>query len=235
MQRNSMTGIAAIAFAILFNIPYALLASIYDYPDVLRRPAGEALDLFAAGGSTLIFAWHGFALAALALIPMSIALSVTPSRIANQPGLTIGAAIAGSLAGFAQAVGLSRWVFVVPGLARSHASPDASPTALVAAERAFELLNAYGGVAIGEHLGQLLTALFVCLLAAIQSWERQHVTSMIGFVAAAMIALGTGEGLAIAIDSSGEMFALTTIVGFFGLTFWLIATGIGLVRLPAAD
>lgn len=32
-----------------------------------------------------------------------------------------------------------------------------------AAERAFDILDAYGGVAIGEHPGQFLTALFLLL------------------------------------------------------------------------
>lgn len=49
-----LTGAAAIALAIGFNIPYAILAATYDYPAVLRRSAGEALDLFAAGGPGLI-------------------------------------------------------------------------------------------------------------------------------------------------------------------------------------
>src|SRR5690242_10784104 len=116
-----LTGASAIVLAIVFNIPYAILATTYDYPGVLRRPAGEALDLFAAGGAPLILTWHGFALAALALAPLAIALSLTPSRVAEKPAHAIGAAIMGALAGFAQAIGLWRWVFVVPGLARTHA------------------------------------------------------------------------------------------------------------------
>jgi hypothetical protein len=124
-----LTGSSAIALAIVFNIPYAILAATYDYPDVLRRPAGAAPDLFAARGVELILTWHGFALAALALAPMAIALSLTPGRVAERPGLAIGAAIMGSLAGLAQAIGLWRWVFVIPGLARTHADPAASPEA----------------------------------------------------------------------------------------------------------
>ena len=61
------TGIAAIALAVAFNVPFSVLASIFDYPDVLRRPAGEALDMFAAGGPVLIVVWYSFMLTALAL------------------------------------------------------------------------------------------------------------------------------------------------------------------------
>jgi hypothetical protein len=225
-----VTGASAIALAIVFNIPYAILAATYDYPDVLRRPAGEALDLFAAGGAVLILTWHGFALSALALAPMAIALSLTPARVAERPVLSIGAAITGSLAGLAQAIGLWRWVFVIPGLARTHADTASAPDAKLAAERAFDLLNQYGGVAIGEHLGQFLTALFVLMLACLQWTERKRISAIIGFVTMLAIVLGTGEGLAIALGQSGELFSLATIAGFLGLTVWLIATGIGLLR-----
>lgn len=225
-----LTGAGAIALAIVFNIPFSILAATYDYPDVLRRPAGEALDLFSAGGADLILTWHAFALSAFALAPMAIALALTPERVAAKPGLAIGAAIMGSLAGLAQAIGLWRWVFVVPGLARVHADATSSPDAKVAAERAFDLLNQYGGVAIGEHLGQLFTAVFVAMLAALQWGERKRISASFGFVAALAIVIGTGEGLAIALDQSGAMFSLATIAGFLGLTVWLIATGIGLLR-----
>lgn len=225
-----VTGAAAIALAIAFNVPFSILAATYDYPDVLRGPAGEALDKFAAGGASLILTWDAFALTALALLPVAIALSVTRGRIAANPGVAVGAAVAGALAAFAQAFGLFRWVFVVPGLAHVHADPEASEAAKLAAEQSFALINQYGGVAIGEHLGQLLTALFVVLVAAMQWDEGKRISAGIGFVAALTIAIGTGEGLAIALGSSGEPFAMVTIAGFVGLTVWLIATGVGLIR-----
>jgi len=229
-RARRLTGLSAIALAIVFNVPYAILAATYDYPEVLRGPAGEALDLFAAGGASLILTWHAFAISALALAPMAIALSLTPVRVAEKPALSIGAAIMGALAGLAQAIGLWRWVFVIPGLARVHADPNATADAKLAAERAFDVLNQYGGVAIGEHLGQLFTALFVLMLACLQWSERARISAALGFLTALAIALGTGEGLAIALGQSGELFSLATIGGFLGLTVWLIATGIGLLR-----
>lgn len=232
-KARPLTGASAIALAIVFNIPYAILATTYDYPNVLRRPAGEALDLFEGGGAQLILTWHGFALSALAIAPLAIALSLTPSRITEKPALAIGAAIMGAMAGLAQAIGLWRWVFVVPDLARTHADPVAAPDAKLAAERAFGLLNQYGGVAIGEHLGQWLTALFVLMLAMLQWTEHKRISAALGFLTALAIAAGTGEGLALALGRSGEAFSLATIAGFLGLTVWLIATGIGLLRAKA--
>jgi hypothetical protein len=229
-QKQTLVGFSAIAMAIAFNVPFSILAATYDYPDVLRGGAAEALDKFAAGGGALILTWHAFALTALALAPMAMALALTRSRVAEKPALAIGAAIAGALAGFAQAIGLWRWVFVVPGLARIHADASAAPEAKLAAERTFDLINQYGGVAIGEHLGQVLTALFIALIATMQWSEAKRITAGIGFAAALAIVAGTNEGVAIAMGASGEVFATITIVGFMGLTLWLIATGIGLIR-----
>lgn len=223
-------GASAIAFAILFNLPFSILAQNFDYPDVLRRPAGEVLDLFAAGGPALILTWHAFALCALALVPFSFAFAITPARLTHRPALTIGAAIAGALAGLAQAIGLWRWVFVIPALARAHADPSAHDDVLLSAERSFDLLNAYGGVAIGEHMGQTLTALFVLLISCLQWGENKRVSGGVGFLSSALLVVGTGEGLAMALGQPGEAFGLVAIGGFLGLTLWLIVSGVGLVR-----
>ena len=224
------TGAASIAVAIGFNVPFAILGATFEYPDVLRRPAGEVLELFARGGAPLILTWHAFALSALALAPLAFALTLTRKRVAEAPALAIGAAIAGALSALAQAIGLWRWVFVVPGLARVHSDAGASADAKLAAERTFDLINQYGGVAIGEHLGQLLLALFVVLLSAVQWRERKLVSAVLGFATAVTIFVGASEGVALALGQSGETFALATIGGFVGLTLWLIATGIGTMR-----
>lgn len=226
MDRRGLAGAAAIGLAVGFNVPYATLAAIYDYPQVLRGPAGEALDLFRAGGPSLILAWLAFMLSALAMIPLATALAITPERIAKTPALAIGAAVSGALAGLAQAIGLSRWVFVVPDLARQHSDPAQQ----AAAERSFGLLNSWGGVAIGENLGQLLTALFVFQVALMQGGERTRAAGTLGLVTTGLIVIGAGEGPAIALGGEGGPFSLATIAGFLGLTAWLITTGLGLIR-----
>lgn len=229
-KARPFTGVAAIALAIGFNVPYAVLAATYDYPNILRRPAGEALELFAAGGASLILTWHVFAISALLMAPMAIALALTAKSVATKPSLAVGAAIAGALAGVTQAMGLWRWVLIVPSLARAHADPYTDDTAKRAAEQTFDLFNQYVGMAIGEHLGQLLTALFVLLLSALQWSDAKRISAVIGFITAGAILFGANEGVAIAISQSGEVFALGTIIGFLGLAVWLIATGVGLMR-----
>ncbi|WP_075214881.1 DUF4386 family protein [Mongoliimonas terrestris] len=223
--RSTGLGLSAIAMAIGFNLPYAHLATIYDYPDILRRPAAEALARFADGGAELILTWHAFAWAALLLVPLTIGLSLAPANRAASERLALAAAITGAASGVAQAMGLWRWVFVIPGLARAHATGDAA--ARSAAEGTFDILNAYGGVAVGEHLGQWLLVFFALTLATIQWRQRRVVTGGIGFATAITIAIGTTEGLALALGADGDIFSLFTIAGFLGLTLWLILTGLG--------
>jgi hypothetical protein len=227
---QSALAFATIAYAIAFNLPYANLTRIFEYPGILREPAGAVMTLFAERGAELILTWHGFALAGLLLVPFAVALAITPPRLAQRPALAIGAAIAGALAGLAQALGLWRWVFVVPELAGTYLNGATTEAGRIAAEQAFTVLNLYGGVAAGEHMGQLLTALFVALMSILQHGERRRITAYMGFVTAGAIAIGTTEGLAIALGQSGELFSIFTIAGFLGLTAWLIATGVTLLR-----
>ena len=59
----------------------------------------------------------------------------------------------GVLAAAVQFLGLIRWPFLVPYLARAAADPDATPARLEAVDVVFQSFNRYLGVAVGEHLG----------------------------------------------------------------------------------
>ncbi len=225
LHRSKLLGLSAIALAIGFNLPYARLVAIYDYPDILRRPAGEALQLFVDGGASLVITWHAFAVAALLFIPLSLGLSLSPTNLHTSQRLSIAAAITGSLSGMAQAIGLWRWVFVVPELARIHQS--GAEEAKAAAEASFSILNAYGGVAIGEHLGQWLLVMFVLSLSILQWRQLRRTVAAVGYSTALATAIGTTEGVAIALGRDAELFSIFTIVGFVGFTLWLILTGLG--------
>jgi hypothetical protein len=223
--RLPLLGASAITMAIGFNLPYANLVAIYDYPDILRRPAAEALTQFAEGGPMLILTWHAFAWAALLLVPLAIGLALTSANRATSEPLAITAAITGALSGVTQAIGLWRWVFVIPGLAQRHAHGDAATRA--SAEGLFDILNAWGGVAIGEHLGQWLLVFFILALSAIQWRQRARVTGGLGFATAILTGIGTTEGIALALSRDADVFSLFTIAGFLGLSAWLILIGLG--------
>lgn len=218
-------GLATLGLGVGFNLPYAWLAANFAYPAILREPAADVLASFAAGGPSLVLAWYAFMLSALALTVIAPSLAVTPARLSTAPAIAISAAVTGALAGLAQAIGLSRWVFAVPRLAET---PDASA-------QAFTLLNLWGGIAIGEHLGQLLTALFLAQMARLQAAEGARGPAALAATAAIAIAIGTGEGVALALGGTGDAFATFTIAGYLALTLWLLGTGSALLRRPVGE
>ncbi len=80
-----LIGVSAVALAITFNIPFAVLAATFDYPDILRRPAPEVLAAFSAGGAGLILTWYSFMLCALALVGLAPALALADGGLARPP------------------------------------------------------------------------------------------------------------------------------------------------------
>lgn len=218
LSSTTLIGASLIALALAFNLPYLRLAQVFDYPGILRQPAGRILAAFAAGGPGLVLTWYAFALSALLFVPVSMAHALGAGRVARAPALAVAAAVAGALAGLLQAMGLLRWVMVVPDLARMG---DAG---------GFALIHAYAGVALGEHLGQVLTALTVGLVAVMQWQEWRRATSVLGAATALTIAIGAFEGVALAIGAEGAVFGGAAVLGYLLLTLWMIGAGLGLIR-----
>src|SRR4030042_535597 len=74
--------------------------------------------------------------------------------------------VVGALAALVQILGLIRWPFVVPHLARAYTDPSASQATRDAVGVVFQALHRYAGVAIGEHLGYLFTAAWTILISS---------------------------------------------------------------------
>ena len=231
-MNRKIVGGGLIALAVGFNLPFALLAARLDYPDILRRPVAEVLTAFQAGGPALVWIWYGFAITAVLLIPLAIALAFSHPAWQSRPIISIGGAIIGALAGMAQAIGLFRWVFAVPPLAQAYVDPSATEASRAALEAGFALMNTWGGVAIGEHLGQILTILWIAHVASGQ-WADGRWFDRIGAGLAVLamlgIGVGLGEGLGIALNAPQPVFAMFTITGFMAFTLWLVGLGLGMV------
>lgn len=229
MKRKAI-GIAIVALAIGFNVPFALLAAKFDYPDILRRPVDEILTAFAAGGPELVWIWYSFAISAIAMIPVALTVAFGNDSRQARPGMAIGGAIVGSLAGMAQAIGLLRWVFAVPALASAYSDPATTDAQRAAIEMGFSLMNLWGGVAIGEHLGQMLTILWIGFVAVGQIADGRlidKIAARFAGLAIMGIGIGLGDGLAVALNTPNAMFSLFTVGGYLAFSVWLIVTGAG--------
>lgn len=215
-------GVLLIAFAVYFNIPYSLLAASFDYPAILRKPPGEILEAFAAGGSSLILTWWAFMLAALLFAPVAVCVARVTRGAMAAPIAALGVA-----AGVVQAIGLARWVYAVPGLAAAwKASFDPAPRA--AAEAAFMALHQFAGVGVGEAIGQMLTGTWLAGVAVSQIRHPRFGKGVaaVGLAGSVVLVLGTVEGLATVMTFDPGLFGLGALVGFLLLTVWLVWTGV---------
>ena len=147
-------GIALAVVAVVANFPYAALIELFDYDDVLRRPAGEVLTLFSAGGTPLVLAWWTFALSA---IGFAVAAALTGEALkGGKARLASWFTTFGVLSGIFQAVALLRWTFVIPNLAAAYAQSAEGSAERAAVVTTYEALNWFAGAGMGEHLGQFL-------------------------------------------------------------------------------
>ena len=220
------------------NIPFAILGATFAYPDILRQPTAHVLTQFQAGGVSLIATWYAFMAAALFFVPVAVlvhdALAPTDGRRASTR-LRL-ATIAGITAGLVQAIGLIRWVFTVPVLARTFCDPASSEAARAAAVVAFESLHQFAGVALGEHLGQVGTAAWAALVAmelgsrhGFAKWQ-----TWLGLASSGLIVVGLAEGFATVIPFEVGALGMATPVGYVGFSVWMVVSGVCFRRQQTA-
>jgi hypothetical protein len=187
MNVQRTAGALLILLPLAFNLCFSLLARSFDYPDILRRPTSEVLDRFRAGGARLRLLWWTFALTAVLLAPVAVRLA-SALEGANS-SLAAVAATTGVTAAVVQFLGLIRWPFVVPYLARADADPDATPARRESMDVVFQSFNRYLGVAVGEHLGYLFTGGWSVLtgVALIQATNTPWWSGAAGIVIGALL------------------------------------------------
>ena len=168
-------------------------------------------------------------MSAVLLVPAVVLLSATLAD-ANPAVLSLATAT-GLLAALVQVLGLVRWPFAVPHLARIATDPAASPTTHAAIEVTFQTLNRYLGVAVGEHLGYLFTGLWTALagIAVIQSDLLHPLFGIVGLVLAPLFVLGSLEFLGGFEPRGWKLAGALVPLAYIGWSVWLLALGIGLL------
>lgn len=222
ISMKGRAGLAMIAFALAVNAPYLLLIDRFGYDDVLREPPLDVLRAFQAGGPELILIWLAFAACALGFL--WVAAWTGEAIQAEGGGWPAWAAAAGAASAVFQAVGLSRWVFVVPTLADQALSGDAMQSA--AAVAVYQGLHQFAGVAIGEWLGQTLLAAWSLALglALMKGSGWGKLLGAIGIVLTPLWVIGHLELLA-TVDPAFPNIQITQWV-FTGWLVWLMAVGV---------
>jgi hypothetical protein len=225
----TVAGLLLIVVSIAFNVAFAMLAARFDYPDILREPTADVLAKFRGGGTSLVLLWWGFALIAVLMVPLVVLLS---SAISDADRTLIAVATTvGVIAAVVQFLGLIRWPFLVPYLARTAADPDASPARREAVDIVFQSFNRYLGVAVGEHLGYLLTGAWTTLtgIALTQTTAAPSWVGVLGIVIGPVLMLCSLEFVGRHEPTGWKLAERLTPITYIAWSLWLIATGIALL------
>lgn len=230
MDARQVTAIISIAVPIVFNVAFFELGRAFDYPAILRRPADEILRRFAAGGTGLLLRWHLLFLSALAMLPMAVLLAVV---LDAGPVLTPLTMVVGIVAALVQAVGLARWPFAVPEMARRYVAAEGADAEATrrSIEVVFAVLHRYLGVGIGEHLGYLATGFWTMLVAAsifaggtLPAW-----LAIAGLVIGLALLVGTLEFVGPNEPDGWELAGTIVPIAYIAWSVWLILLGVFLL------
>src|SRR3954468_11894134 len=227
MDARDATGLSLIVLPIIFNVLFALLASRFDYPDILRRPTDDVFAKFRDGGVPLLILWWLFGLTAVLLIPVVVLVSTQLSEASAS--LVITTTVVGVLAAVVQFLGLMRWPFVVPYLARTAATGQ--PDEQAAARVMFQALNRYLGVAIGEHLGYGFTGLWTLLVGtcALQADLVSPWLAIAGIVVGAVLMLCSLEFVGPAKENGWHLVGQLTPIAYIAWSLWLVGMGLAIL------
>jgi hypothetical protein len=230
MTTEVVTAALLIAVPIAFNLAFFELGRAFDYPNILRKEPDEILRRFAAGGPGLILRWEALLLSALAMLPLVALLAV---GLAAPAPLTVASVVVGSAAALVQALGLVRWPFAVPELARRYVGAEGEDAAATrrSIEVTFATLHRLLGVGIGEHLGYLLTGLWTIVVGisivsttAIWSW-----LGWVGLPIGAALLLGSLEFVGPNEKAGWKLAGTIVPIAYVAWSVWLIALGLGLI------
>jgi hypothetical protein len=223
------TGVLLIALPIAFNVFFFLLGRLFDYPAILRRPVGEVLGRFHAGGLRLKLVWYGFMLTAVLFAPAAVLLG----QVLARDGLELApvAATVGVLAAVVQFLGLARWPFLVPALARTYEDPSASSATREATAVVFDSFNRYLGVAVGECLGYLLTGAWTLLVAIgmLQGSSFDAWLAWPGIAIGALLIVGSLEFVGPFEEHGWKAAGAIVPIAYTAWSLWLLATGVVLL------
>jgi hypothetical protein len=179
----------------------------------------------------LILRWEALLVSALLMLPLVALLAVV---LGAGPGLSVLSVVVGATAAIVQGLGLVRWPFAVPELARRYVAapdgPDGDATRRTV-EVVFATLHRLLGVGIGEHLGYLLTGLWTLLISAsilsttvIPGW-----LGIVGVLVGVALLIGTLEFVGPNERDGWSPAGVIVPIAYIGWSVWLMVLGVVLL------
>ena len=216
MGSEKKIGWLLIVGAIGVFIPYTILTMTFEYPDILRQDTGVILTKFHDGGSSLIFTWWAFALLGL---PLLVAYIKIGQLLEDKISFIRWVTTLGIISGMVQIIGLLRWVFVVPVIATNFIKAT-DPNVKEIAIQSFQMIHQFGGVLLGEHLGQLFTIIWTIMIsiAFLKLKFFPRWVSWFGIISSVIYFIAQADLFATVIPG----FPAWDMAGFIGSTLWLV-------------
>ena len=216
--RSHGLGCLLIIDALLSFAPVAILGSAIGWPASLGKPAAEQMAAIHAAPGAVALGYGLYLLYSVLIAPVMIALAARSLGGLHKPWAAT-VAVFGALSALARAIGIMRWLTVMPTLAAAHAV--ASPETRTQLEQIFSAISAYGG-GIGEVLGvSLFMALSLgglCLGAARQGGMPRLLAVFCGVVALLLAAL--------AMPAFGLVAVVPVALAASLLSAWMLALGV---------
>jgi hypothetical protein len=207
-MNRKLTAALLIAAAVLTNVAFTALGSIFNYPDILKEPTDDILAAFRASQGPIVAWFTVLALGAALFAPIAVGVGRLSGSRAMRAAVPVGIAAA-----VVQVVGLSRWPLLVPGYAA-----DGDRDAFATAHRIL-------GTLIGETLGYALTAAWtvLVLVALGRTFAGRWFTALGGLSAILIVA-----GVLSPVHVPGVDMA--NFVGYVLWSLWLVAFAVLVLR-----
>jgi hypothetical protein len=210
------TAVLMISAAVLVNVAFTGLGTVFGYPDVLKEPADQVLASFRASQGAVSAWFLALAVGAALLAPVAVGVGRLSTARPMRWAVWVGIAAA-----VVQVIGLLRWPLLVPGWAATAAAggPGAAD-----AETAFGTANRVLGNLIGETGGYLLTAAWtVLVLAALGTAFAGRWFVVLGAVSAVLVFVGVFSPLDL------PVIDVANFVGYVLWSVWLVLFGVVLL------
>lgn len=156
-----VTASIFMAFFLLIVIGNLMLASSFNFPNILRESPEARFTLFQNNQGTIIPTYYIMGLTSILQIFMAVAMyhMTKKGRLLDLFALTTGV-----LSGVFQVLGFFRWVILIPMLSNAYTTNEISTEVIFFLEK---FANTYMGMTVGEHLGTLFTGIWLIFLSIV--------------------------------------------------------------------
>lgn len=218
---NNVLAALLLLEVIAVLIPFFVLGSVFDFPDILRQPAAKAFALFQQNKGIIVPTYYLFLVSALLYFPLASLLKTRfRSTVKNEAWLDI-MYVAGIATGVFQAIGFSRWIIAMPFLTEQYVNGNQTETIGLL----YEWINRFVGTTVGEHLGFLAMGFWMMALSFAIQGSKWFKTA--GAVIGLLLIASTLEHFG---GSSAPIFATLNVIANVFWSIWMVIFAIQLFK-----